>query len=67
MLKPIFGHRPKPKKFDMPLRYYDPAEDERRKKRIQIKMRSRRKDRQGVRVLIYALGLAIVVWLITVL
>lgn len=51
----------------MPLRYYDPAEDERRKKRIQIKMRSRRKDRQGVRVLIYALGLAIVVWLITVL
>ena len=67
MLKPIFGHRPKPKKFNMPLRYYDPTEDERRKKKIQIKMRSRRKDRQGIRVLLYALGLAMVVWLIAVL
>lgn len=66
MLKPMFGHRPKPRKFDMPLRYYDPKDDERRRKRIHIKMR-RRKDRQGVKIVLYALGLALVVWLISVL
>jgi len=62
----MFGHRPKPRKFDMPLRYYDPKDDERRKKRIRIKMR-RRKDKQGVKIVLYALGLALVVWLITIL
>lgn len=62
----MFGHRPKPRKFDMPLRYYDPKDDERRRKRIHIKMR-RRKDRQGVKIVLYALGLALVVWLISVL
>jgi hypothetical protein len=66
MLKPMFGHRPKPRKFDMPLRYYDPKDDERRKKRIHIKMR-RRKDKQGIKIVLYALGLALVVWLIAVL
>ncbi|MGF1669545.1 MAG: hypothetical protein ACFCU6_03785 [Balneolaceae bacterium] len=66
MLKPMFGHRPKPRKFDMPLRYYDPKDDERRKKRIHIKMR-RRRDKQGIKIVLYALGLALVVWLITVL
>ena len=66
MLKPMFGHRPKPRKFDMPLRYYDPKDDERRKKRIHIKMK-RRKDKQGIKIVLYALGLALVVWLIAVL
>ena len=28
MMKPMFGHRPKPKQFDLPLRYYNPEEDE---------------------------------------
>ena len=27
-MKPMFGHRPKPKQFDFPLRYYNPEEDE---------------------------------------
>lgn len=66
MIRPMFGHRPKPKRFNMPLRYYNPEEDEKRKKRIRIKI-NRRKDRQGSRVFIYAVGLAIVVWIITLL
>ncbi len=66
MLKPMFGHRPKPRKFEMPLRYYDPKDDDRRRKRIHIKMR-RRKDKQGIKIVLYAVGLALVVWLISVL
>jgi len=66
MIKPMFGHRPKPRKFNMPLRYYNPEEDEKRKKRINIKIR-RRKDRYGGRILIYVVGLSIVVWVISIL
>ncbi len=66
MIKPMFGHRPKPKKFNMPLRYYKPEEEERRKRRISIKM-NRRRPKQGAQVFIYAIGLAIVVWVISVL
>jgi hypothetical protein len=28
MIRPMMGHRAKPKKFDLPLRYYNPEEDE---------------------------------------
>ncbi|MEX0769607.1 MAG: hypothetical protein WD035_02680 [Balneolaceae bacterium] len=66
MLKPMFGHRPKPKKFDIPLRYYDPKEDEKRKRRIRIE-RNRKRPRQGLKVVMYALGLAFVVWLMSIL
>jgi len=51
MLKPMFGHRPKPRKFNMPTRYYDPEEEE----------------RQGSKVIAYALALALVVYIISVL
>lgn len=62
----MFGHRPKPRKFNMPLRYYNPEEDEKRKKRIRIKV-SRRKDRYSGRLLIYIVGLSVVVWAMTLL
>ncbi len=66
MLKSMFGHRPKPKKFEYQYRYYDPKEEERRKRRIKIK-RPHKKHHQGRSVILYALGLAFVVWLISVL
>lgn len=67
MLKPMFGHRPKPRKFDMPLRYYDPKKDEKRKKRIRIDIKRRRRPSQGRRVLAMAVGLAVVVAIIALL
>lgn len=69
MIRPMFGHRAKPKKFDMPLRYYDPVEDEKRKSRIRLNSaynRNRHRS-QNIRVIVYALGLALVVWIIAVL
>lgn len=69
MLKPMFGHRPKPRKFNMPTRYYNPEEDEKKKRRIRIEMKrvSRRPQRQGVKVFAMALALAFVVYIISVL
>ncbi len=66
MLSPMFGHRPKYKKFDYKFRYYDPKEDERRKRRIRIK-RPHKKSNQTRSVLLLALGLAFVIWIITLL
>ncbi len=66
MLKSMFGHRPNPKKFDYQFRYYDPEEDKRKKRRIKIE-RPHKKHHQGRSVMLYALGLAFVVWLISVL
>jgi hypothetical protein len=51
MIKPMFGHTPKPRKFDLPLRYYDPEEE-------------RPKTRQGLKVFVLALGLFMVLWII---
>lgn len=69
MIRPMFGHRPKPRKFDMPLRYYNPEEEERRRRRIRIQPASRRRrDRgQGARIILYAAGLAVVVYIMSVL
>lgn len=67
MLKPMFGHRPKPKKFDLPLRYYDPKKEETRKERIRIQSTTRRRDGQAGRVLLYAGLLFFVVWIISIL
>lgn len=64
MIKPMFGHRPKPKKFDLPLRYYDPKEDEKKKERLRIQSKTRRKDKQFSRVVMYAVLLFMVVWII---
>ena len=43
----------------MPLRYYNPEEDEKKKRRIRIK-KPRRKDRYGTKIFLYAAGLTIV-------
>lgn len=69
MLRPMFGHRPKIKKFDMPLRYYDPKEDEKRKQRIRIQSNTNR-DRyraQNMRVVTYTLVLGVIIWVIATL
>jgi hypothetical protein len=67
MIRPMFGHQPKPKKFDLPLRYYDPKEDEKRKERIRIQSHTRRPDKQGTRIVLYAVLLFMVVWIISIL
>jgi len=65
----MFGFRPKPKKFDLPLRYYDPEkearENDRVKRRIKFQTHNRVKPKQNVRVLAFALLLSLVVYLIT--
>ena len=66
MLKPMFGYRPKPRKFDLPLRYYDPEEEERRRSRIRIEIK-RRKPRQGSKILFFVALLSLVVYVITLL
>lgn len=69
MLKPMFGHRAKIRKFDLPLRYYDPEqeerEDNRRRRRIKFETHNRVKGKQNVRVLGLAFLLAVVVYLIS--
>ena len=67
MIKPMFGHRPKPKKFDYPFRYYDPEKDEKekRKKRIKFESYTTRKPRQFSRVVFYVVLLSIIVYLIS--
>lgn len=63
MLRPMFGHRPKFKRFEYNPRFYDPSKEESRKRRIRFDSK-RRRDRQPLRVLMYAAGLAFVVWVI---
>jgi len=71
MIRPMMGRRTKPKKFEIPLGYYDPEEEEKRKKRIHIKTRSlsrrQREKSQNVRILVYAVGLVAVIFLIYIL
>lgn len=63
MIKPMFGHRPKVKKFNFQFQHYDPKKDERQKQRIKIK-RGHKKYHQGRSVFLYALGLSLVVYII---
>lgn len=58
----MFGHRPKPRKFNYEYRYYDPKEEERKRRRIRIE-RKHAKYHQGKSVLLYALGLAMVIYI----
>jgi hypothetical protein len=71
MIRPMMGRRVKPRKFDMPLRYYNPEEEEKRRRRIQLKTRSlssrKRQQGQNMRIIIYAAGLAMVIYIISVL
>ncbi len=66
MIKPMFGHRPKPKKFDYQFRYHDPKKEERRRRRIKIE-RPHKKNHQGRSIVLYALGLGLVVYIISIL
>ena len=66
MIKPMFGYRPKSKEFNYQPRYYDPKKEERNRRRIRF-TRKRAKDRQTLRVLVYAAILAFIVWIISVL
>lgn len=67
MLKPMFGFRAKPRKFDMPLRYYDPEKDQKRRERMRFESNRKRHRAQNIRIILYALGLIMVIWIITVL
>ena len=67
MLKPMFGFRAKPRKFDMPLRYYDPEKEKKRRQRMRFESKRKRHRAQNIRVVLYALGLIMVIWIITVL
>jgi hypothetical protein len=62
MIKPMFGHRPKVKKFKYKYRYYNPEKEKSRRERIKIR-RTRKKSHQGRSVLMYALGLAMVIYI----
>ncbi|MEO1021642.1 MAG: hypothetical protein AAFW89_03795 [Bacteroidota bacterium] len=66
MIRPMFGYRPKPKKFELPFRYYDPEKDQRekRRRRIRIETNSHRRPAQNARVLFFALLLALVWYII---
>jgi hypothetical protein len=65
----MFGHRPKPKRFDLPLRYYNPDEDEKekRKKRIKFQTHNRVQPKQFARVFFLFILLSLVVYLIGIL
>ncbi|WP_142456186.1 hypothetical protein [Gracilimonas mengyeensis] len=67
MIKPMFGHRPKPKQFDYPYRYYDPEKDEKEKRRKRIKFEShtRRRPAQFKTIVFFAVLLSLVVYLIS--
>lgn len=69
MFRAMFGYRPKPKQFDLPLRYYDPTEDQREaaRQRIKIQANPRIKPKQNLRVLVLALILSMLVYIITIL
>jgi hypothetical protein len=69
MLRPMFGFRPKPKKFDLPFRYYDPEKDDdlKRRQRIKFQTHNRVKPKQFTRVVFFAVLLSLVVYIITIL
>ncbi|SMO40572.1 hypothetical protein SAMN06265218_10253 [Fodinibius sediminis] len=62
MIKPMFGYRPKPRKFNYPFRHHDPEKEKSRRERLQIK-RNHKKYHQGRSVLMYALGLSLVIYI----
>lgn len=64
MLSPMFGRQHRPKSFELPLRYYNPEEEERRKRRIHIDIQRHRRPNQGLRVMTLAILLSFVIWLL---
>lgn len=71
MIRPMMGRRRKPKKFDMPLRYYNPEEEEKRRQKFRIKTRGvstrQRQKGQNMRILVYAAGLGMVIYIMSIL
>ena len=71
MIRPMFGFRPKPKKFDLPLRYYDPEKEEREnsreRRRIKFETHNRVRPKQFSRVVFLAATLGLVVYIISLL
>ncbi len=66
MLKPFMGRRPRPKQFDLPLRYHDPVKDQSYRERIRFQSALKRKrKKQNSQVVVYAALLFFLVWLIT--
>jgi hypothetical protein len=65
MMRPMFGRQPRPRKFDLPLRYYDPAQDERRRQRVRIDAGRNRRPNQPMRVVSMAVLLGLIVWFIS--
>jgi len=66
MFKPMFGYRPKTKKFDYQFRYHDPEKEKSRRERLKIR-RNHKKYHQGRSVMMYALGLSLVLYIMYIL
>ncbi|MDR9387853.1 MAG: hypothetical protein RI513_02475 [Balneolaceae bacterium] len=60
----MFGKTRRPRSFDLPTRYYDPNEEERKKRSIKIDTSRRRKGSQGLRILTMVVLLVIVLWIL---
>jgi hypothetical protein len=66
MIKPMFGHRPKPRKFNYPFRHHNPEDEKSRKERMKIE-RNHKKYHQGRSVIMYALGLSLILYIMYIL
>jgi hypothetical protein len=62
IMKGMFSYRPKNKKFKYQYRYYNPEKEMSRRERIKIR-RTHKKYHQGRSVMLYALGLALVIYI----
>ncbi len=62
MIRGMFDYRPKNKKFKYKYRYYNPDKEMSRRERIKIR-RTHKKYHQGRSVMLYALGLALVIYI----
>lgn len=67
MLKPMFGHRPKAKRFDYQPRYYDPGKDKDDRERDMKFRRLRPRSKPNRSLIFLLLGLMLVLWLISAL
>ena len=62
IMKGMFSYRPKNKKFKYQYRYYNHEKEMSRRERIKIR-RTRKKYHQGRSVILYAVGLALVIYI----
>ncbi|MDZ7718795.1 MAG: hypothetical protein U5K72_08275 [Balneolaceae bacterium] len=51
----------------MPTRYYDPEKEKKRRQRMKFETKRKRHRAQNIRVVLYAVGLIMVIWIITAL